>query len=140
MYQSPILWLVNQLPGITDTIIYLLLPFHPLSAHKIIYCGLLELDQVLLSKTALTCGGNMNSYIFQHDPVNISVHRFKRTWNRLCLQKQSGTGEWSLVQVGSRFLIPTELRYAIINLELLAATWEKLKYFLGWLTTDSNCH
>ena len=61
------------------------------------------------------------------------------------LQQQSDTGQWTLVQAGSRFLTPTESRYAVIELELLAVTWSvmKCKMFLSGLQhfqviTDHN--
>ena len=41
------------------------------------------------------------------------------------LQKHSG--RWRLVQYGSRFLTDTESRYAMVELELLAATWAMKK-------------
>ena len=41
------------------------------------------------------------------------------------LQKHSG--RWRLVQCGSRFLTDTERRYAMVELELLAATWAMKK-------------
>ena len=43
------------------------------------------------------------------------------------LQRQSTSGQWVLIQAGSRFLSSPESRYAIIELEILAVTWAVLK-------------
>ena len=49
------------------------------------------------------------------------------------LQQQSETGQWTLVQFC--FLIPTGLRYTVVELELLAVAWAitKCKLFLSGL-------
>ena len=61
------------------------------------------------------------------------------------LQQQSPTGQWVLVQAGSRFLSEAESRYAVIELEMLAVAWaaNKCKTFLMGLQnfqviTDHN--
>ena len=48
------------------------------------------------------------------------------------LQQQSSARKWLLIQAGSRFLTPTETRYATIELELLAVAWSvtRCKVFL----------
>ena len=52
-------------------------------------------------------------------------------------QRDANTNEWWMVQAGSRFLSPAESRYAIIELECLAATWvmKKCRQFIQGLPT-----
>ena len=47
-------------------------------------------------------------------------------------QLDETTGRWLLIDAGSRFISETEARYAMVELELLAATWAvaKCRYYL----------
>jgi len=61
------------------------------------------------------------------------------------LQQKSVDGLWSLIQVGSQFLIETKSHYAVIELELLLISWavSKCRLFLAGLQhftvlTDHN--
>ena len=53
------------------------------------------------------------------------------------LKQRQDTGQWKMVQAGSRFLSPAEQRYAMIELECLAAAWamQKARQFLEGLPT-----
>ena len=53
----------------------------------------------------------------------LNLHESVQTLIGFVLQQQSPTGQWTLVQAGSRFLSSAESRYAIIELELLAVAW-----------------
>ena len=44
-----------------------------------------------------------------------------------CLRQQDETGDWHLIQCGSRFLTDTETRYAVIEVEMLAIVWAMKK-------------
>ena len=43
------------------------------------------------------------------------------------LKQQQSNGKWSMIQAGSRFLSEAEKRYAMIELECLAAAWAMVK-------------
>ena len=43
------------------------------------------------------------------------------------LRQKTHTGEWRLIQCGSRFLSDTEKRYAVIEVEMLAIVWSMIK-------------
>ena len=43
------------------------------------------------------------------------------------LRQQNKDGSWNVVQAGSRFLSDAETRYAMIELECLAAAWAMRK-------------
>jgi hypothetical protein len=51
------------------------------------------------------------------------------------LKQQQTNGDWKMVQAGSRLIVPAESRYAMIELECLAAAWamKKCKSFLEGL-------
>ena len=44
-----------------------------------------------------------------------------------CLRQQDETGNWHMIQCGSRFLTDTETRYAVIEVEMLAIVWAMKK-------------
>ena len=50
-------------------------------------------------------------------------------------KRDANTNEWRMVQAGSRFLSPAESRYAMIELECLAAVWaiKKCRQFIQGL-------
>nr|CAH0109788.1 unnamed protein product [Daphnia galeata] len=55
------------------------------------------------------------------------------------LKQQSESGTWHVVQAGSRFLRPPETRYAMIELEFLAASWgmkQSRQFLKGILNFD----
>jgi hypothetical protein len=51
------------------------------------------------------------------------------------LKQQQTNGDWKMVQAGSRLIVPAKSRYAMIELECLAAAWamKKCKSFLEGL-------
>ncbi|KAI9555012.1 putative uncharacterized protein K02A2.6-like [Daphnia sinensis] len=53
------------------------------------------------------------------------------------LKQRATSGAWQMVQAGSRFLRPAETRYAMIELECLAASWamKQCRQFLEGLQT-----
>ena len=57
------------------------------------------------------------------------MFKYRRQWQGVgfVLQQQLAEGKCVLIQAGSCFLTPTEARYAVIELELLAVAWAVMK-------------
>ena len=126
--------LVNQLSSSTDTVAQLLLPLWPLLSTKHEYVWLAEHDQVFARVKEHLIDIPTLAYFNMTKPTRLCTDA-SRQGVGFILQQQSDTGEWTLVQAGSRFLTLAESRYAVIELELLAVTWSviKCKMFLSGL-------
>jgi hypothetical protein len=59
----------------------------------------------------------------QNHPTSLAVDDSLLNGIGFILKKQSEFSTWHVVQAGSRFLRPPETRYAMIELECLAASW-----------------
>ena len=128
--------LANQLTTSIDKIANLLAPLQPLLSTKNEYMWLPDHDQALSkAKQQLICAPTL-AFFDLNRPKCLCMDT-SRQGIGFILQQQSPTGQWLLVQVGSRFLSDAESCYAIIELEMLAVTWAviKCKIFLTGLQT-----
>ena len=123
--------LVNQLSSSTDTIAELLSPLRALLSTKNEYVWSIEHDQALNNAKAHLTGAPTLTFFDAERPTRLCTDA-SRQGVGFILQQQSSARKWLLTQAGSRFLTPTETRYATIELELLAVAWSvtKCKVFL----------
>ena len=126
--------LVNHLSSSTDTVAQLLLLLHPLLNIKHEFVRLAEHDQAFARVKEHLIDIPTLSYFNTTKPIQLCTDA-SRQGVEFVLQQQSDTGQWTLVQAGSRFLSLAESRYAVIELELLVVTWSviKCKMFLSGL-------
>jgi len=114
--------LVNQLASGTNAIAGLMAPFCSLLSTKNEFVWTVEHDQaVLQAKNCLTAAPVL-AFFDITKPTRLCTDASRQGLG-FVLQQQSSDSTWHLVQAGSRCLTDTELRYAVIELELLAVTW-----------------
>ena len=135
---------MNQLSSSTDIITELLLPLRPLLSTKNEFLWSEEHDQALANAKKHLVSVPTLAFFDVQKPTRLCTDASRHGLG-FVLQQLSATGQWVLIQAGSRFLTPTETRYAVIELELLAVAWSvmKCKMFLSGLQhfkviTDHN--
>ena len=135
--------LVNQLSTSTNAVATLLAPLRPLLSTKNDFVWSESYGEAFsVAKRSLTTPPVL-SFFDITKPTRLSTDASRQGLGFILQQKTSG--EWLLVQAGSRFLSDAESRYATIELELLAVTWAvtKCKVFLAglqhfYISTDHN--
>ena len=120
----------------TDKIANLLAPLRALLSTKNEYVWLPDHDQALALAKQQLVSSPVLAFFDLNKPTRLCTDA-SRQGIGFVLQQQSPTGQWSLIQAGSRFLSEAESRYAVIELEMLAVTWAvmKCKMFLNGLQT-----
>lgn len=136
--------LANQLAGGTDKMAELLEPLRPLLSSKNEFVWSSTHEQALSKIKKHLASAPTLAFFDMAKRTQICTDA-SRQGVGFVLQQQSPTGQWALVQAGSRFLSSAESRYAIIDLELLAVAWavSKCNVFLMGLQhfkviTDHN--
>ena len=136
--------LANQLTAGTDKIAELLEPLCPLLSSKNEFVWSSTHEQALSKAKKHLASAPTLAFFDMAKPTRICTDA-SRQGIGFFLQQQSPTGQWTLVQAGSRFLSSAESRYVIIKLELLAVAWaiSKCNVFLMGLQhfqiiTDHN--
>ena len=127
------LGLVEQLAGYSTEVSGALGPMRPLLSSKNPFVWTPDHDRAFqATKDALAKPPVLQAF----DPSReTALHTDASRLNGLgyiLLQKDPGTDRWHLIECGSRFVTPTESRYAMVELELLAITWavQKLRLYL----------
>ena len=125
--------LVEQLAGYSKEVSATLTPLRPLLSVKNPFCWTADHDRAFAAtKAALTAPPILQPF----DPSReTELHTDASRLNGLgyvLLQRDRGTMHWHLIECGSRFITPTEGRYAMVELELLAVVWatQKLRLYL----------
>ena len=135
--------LVNQLSSSTNAIASLLTPLRSLLSTKNDFLWSPDHQQAFsIVKNALTIASVL-SYFDINKPTRLCTDASRHGLGFILQQNTAGT--WNLIQAGSRFLTDTEVRYAVVELEMLAVCWaiSKCKLFLSGLQhftviTDHN--
>ena len=136
--------LANQLSSSTDAVSKLLLPMRALLSSKHDFLWTEEHSQAFTEAKAKLVEVPTLAYFSLAKETRLCTDASRQGLGFI-LQQLSETGQWNLIQAGSRFLTPAESRYAVIELELLAVAWAVVKchMFLGGLqhftvVTDHN--
>ena len=136
--------LTNQLSTSTDKTATLLEPLHPLLSTKKEFTWTADHDIALITAKQHLSTSPVLAFFNVSRPTRLCTDASRQGLGFI-LQQQSPTGQWVLVQAGSRFLSEAESRYAVIKLEMLAVAWaaNKCKTFLMGLQnfqviTDHN--
>ena len=127
--------LVNQLSGSTNAIAQALAPLRPLLQVKNDYLwNALHEDAFNKAKEILTTAPILAFYD-QSRPTRLTTDACRHGLGFVLQQEHQGS--WHIVQAGSRFLMDTETRYAVIELEMLSVAWaaQKCRIFLAGLPT-----
>lgn len=127
--------LVNQLSAFTSEISDLLHPLRPLLSPKSEYLWTAEHEEAFsAAKKALVSPPSL-TYFNPERPLALHTDGSKLNGIGFVLKQLQEDGHWHVVQAGSRFLSPTESRYAAIELEMLAVSWAvvKCRLFLSGL-------
>ena len=110
-------WIGEPIVISTDTITELLLPLRPLLSTKNEFLWPEEHDQALANAKKHLVSVPTLAFFDVQKPTRLCTDASRLGF---VLQQLSATGQWVLIQAGSRFLTPTETWYAVIKLELLA--------------------
>ncbi|XP_046449296.1 uncharacterized protein LOC124197793 [Daphnia pulex] len=127
--------LCQQLGNVSHDISSALVPLSPLLKKGLIFEWTSTHDDAF--KAARRALSAHHSLAFYDPALPTSLHVDASRLNGLgfLLKKQGADAKWTVVQAGSRFLSSAESRYAMIELECLAAAWgmHKCRQFLEGL-------
>ena len=135
--------LANQLSTSTSKTADLLEPLRPLLSTKNDFAWTTNHDLALATAKQHLSESPLLAYFDMKRPIRLCTNANRHGIGFVLQQKT--TGEWVLIQAGSRFLSAAKTRHAITELELLAVAWaaSKCKIFLTGLQhfqviTDHN--
>ena len=127
------LGLVEQLAGYSKDVSGAMAPLRPLLSPKNAFIWNSDHDRAFqATKAALAKPPVLQPF---NPKLETAVHTDALRLKGLgfvLLQRTSSEAHWHLVECGSRFISPTESRYAMVELELLAVVWaiQKLRLYL----------
>ena len=127
------LGLVNQLGQFSSKMSSLCQPLRGLLSKKNEYLWLIEHSNAFEKIKKELCSSPILTQFDPKLPVKLQTDASKLNGLGFALLQQYGE-QWKLIQCGSKFLTPTETRYATIELEMLAILWAIKKcrlYLLG---------
>ena len=127
--------LCQQVGLFSNEIATALAPFAPLLKKQAAFVWLADHDKAFVTARRLLSQVPALAY---YDPTRSTTLFSDASRLRglgFILKQQQTDGQWRMVQSGSRFIDPTESRYAMIELECLGAAWamKKCKSFLEGL-------
>lgn len=119
--------LVNQVASFVDDVSELLMPLRSLLSSKNEFVWEERHERAFsAAKVALTSVPTM-AYFDPRRPTTLSTDASRLKGLGFVLRQQQEDGTWRVIQAGSRFLTPTESRYATIELEATAVVWAMMK-------------
>jgi hypothetical protein len=118
--------LVNQLGNFSPDITQIMEPFRPLLQKNSCYLWLPEHEQAFNEAKRRLSSPPVLTYFAVNRPTLLATDA-SRLHGLGFVLLQMVDGVWKTVQAGSRFLTPTESRYAMIELEALGACWAMKK-------------
>ena len=127
--------LANQLAHFTDEIAAKMEPLRHLLKEKNAFLWTVEHDQAFLATKAALASTPILAYYDPTRPTSLHCDASRLNGLGFVLKQQQPDKSWRMVQAGSRFITETESRYAMIELELLAAVWavDKCRIYLEGL-------
>ena len=114
--------LVNQLGNFSKELTEIMVPFHPLLTQDAVFQWLSEHDYAFVEAKSRLSTTPVLTYFGVDRQTNLATDASRLKGLGFVLL-QLVDDVWRPVQAGSRFLTPTESRYAMIELEALAACW-----------------
>ena len=127
--------LCQQVGLFSDEIAEALAPFSPLLKKQVAFTWLPDHDKAFIKARRLLSQVPALAYYDPKRPTALFTDASRLCGLGFVLKQQQQSGEWKMVQAGSRLIVPAESRYAMIELECLAAAWamKKCKSFLEGL-------
>ena len=125
----------QQVGLFSDEIAEALAPFSPLLKKQAAFTWLPDHDKAFKLARHLLSQVPALAYYDSSRPTALHTDASRLRGLGFVLKQQQKNGEWRMVQAGSRLIVPAESRYAMIELECLAAAWamKKCKSFLEGL-------
>ena len=111
----------------SDEIAEALAPFSSLLKKQAAFTWLLDHDKAFIKARRLLSQVPALAYYAPTRPTALYTDASRLCGLGFVLKQQQKNGEWKMVQAGSRFIVPAESRYAMIELECLAAAWAMMK-------------
>ena len=129
--------LCQQVGLFSDKIAEVLSPFSSLLKKHTSFDWLPAHDDAFLAARSILSKVPALAYYDATRPTTLFTDASRLRGLGFVLKQQQPDGEWRMVQAGSRFIVPAESRYAMIELECLGAAWAmmKCKSFLEGLPT-----
>ena len=128
--------LVNQIAHFSKEVSKALEPLRPLLSKKNVFQWTELHAGAFTEAKKLLCSPPVIMPFDIELPTRLSTDAFRLNGLGFILEQKSKSGQWKLVTAGSRFIIPTESRYAMIELEALGASWAMQKCKLLLLGID----
>ncbi|XP_050706255.1 uncharacterized protein LOC126991577 [Eriocheir sinensis] len=124
--------LVNQLAEFSPDITAAALPLRPLMSPKRTFTWTPDHDQAFKKVKEALSSPLVLATFNPALPTTLQTDASRLYGVGYALLQDHGGGKFRLVQCGSRFLTDTEIRYATIEMELLAVVWamSKCKFYL----------
>ena len=129
--------LCQQVGNFSDDLASLLRPLSPLLRKEFVWEWTPQHDTDFQAARAALSSTSISELAFYNParPTSLHVDASRLRGLGFILRQQQTDGSWIVVQAGSRFLSDAESRYAMIELECLAAAWamRKCRQFLEGL-------
>ena len=129
--------LCQQVGLFSNKIATALAPLSPLLKKQAAFVWLADHDKAFVTARRLLSQVPALAYYDPSRPTALFSDASRLRGHGFIPKQQQTDGQWRMVQAGSRFIDPTESRYAMIELECLGAAWamKKCKSFLEGLPT-----
>jgi hypothetical protein len=129
--------LCQQVGNFSDELATLLRPLAPLLRKDFVWEWTQQHETDFQAARAALSSSSVSKLAFYNPahPTSLHVDASRLRGLGFILRQQQTNGSWNVVQAGSRFLSDAESRYAMIELECLAAAWamRKCRQFLEGL-------
>ena len=119
--------LCQQIGHFSDRISTALIPLAPLLKSSYAWEWTATHDEAFLRARELLCAPPCLAFYDPELPTALHVDASLLNGLGFLLKQKGADGNWRIVQAGSRFLSSAESRYAMIELECLAAAWAMFK-------------
>ena len=122
--------LINVWRDFDNSIATLMTPLTSIMSPKIDFFWSSAQEQAFVALKAKLTSPKVLSHFQPEQPLRLETDGSRKGLG-FQLQQSDASGNWKLLQLGSRHVTDTEARYSVSELELLAVTWalEKTKYF-----------
>jgi transposase InsO family protein len=127
--------LCQQVGNFSDDLAPVLRPLAPLLRKEFVWEWTMQHEKDFKAARESLSSSSELSFYDSAAPTSLHVDASRLRGLGFILRQQKADGSWNVVQAGSRFLSDAESRYAMIELECLAAAWamRKCRQFLEGL-------